>query len=47
MAGALVEQGVEQIYTGHCTGPAAFAVLKEQLGTRLEALTTGLTAELP
>ena len=47
VADALVEQGVEKIYTGHCTGPAAFAVLKERLGTRLEPLTTGLTAELP
>ena len=47
MADALLEQGVERVYTGHCTGEAAFAVLKERLGNRLQALTTGLTVELP
>ena len=43
VADALVEQGVEQVYTGHCTGPAAFAVLKERLGDRLSPLSTGLS----
>ena len=47
VADALLEQGVEQIYTGHCTGAAAFALLKERLGNRLTALTGGLTVELP
>ena len=47
VADALQEQGVERVYTGHCTGEAAFAVLKERLGDRLEALTGGLTVELP
>ena len=47
VADALLEQGVERVYTGHCTGEAAFAVLKERLGNRLQALTTGLTVELP
>ena len=43
VAGALLEQGVERVYTGHCTGPAAFAVLKERLGDRLSPLSTGLS----
>ena len=43
VADALLEQGVEQVYTGHCTGPAAFAVLKERLGDRLSPLSTGLS----
>lgn len=32
--------------TGHCTGPEAYDVLKEVLGDRLEALTTGGVWEL-
>ena len=47
VADALLEQGVERVYTGHCTGPAAFSVLKERLGERLIALTGGLKVELP
>ena len=47
VANALLEQGVERVYTGHCTGPAAMALLKEVLGDRLTALTCGLAAELP
>ena len=43
VADALLEQGVERVYTGHCTGPAAFAVLKERLGDRLSPLSTGLS----
>ena len=36
------ELGVEQIYTGHCTGEPAFALLREELGDRLTYLRTGL-----
>lgn len=35
------ELGVERVYTGHCTGAPAFALLKEELGERLEYLQTG------
>lgn len=35
------EMGVEQIYTGHCTGGPAFALLKEELGERVHSLQTG------
>lgn len=42
----LAELGVEQIYTGHCTGLAAFEELKKHLGDRLRYFQTGDTAEL-
>lgn len=38
---ALLELGVERLYTGHCTGAAAFALLEERLGERLRPLTAG------
>ena len=47
VADALVDQGVERVFTGHCTGAAALAILQERLGERLTPLTTGLTVELP
>ncbi len=47
VAAALREEGVEQVYTGHCTGEAALSILKEALGERLIPLTGGLTVELP
>ena len=33
-------------YTGHCTGESQYACLKEKMGERLQALTTGLTVEI-
>ena len=33
-------------YTGHCTGPEAFAHMKSRLGDRLQAISTGLTFEV-
>lgn len=42
VADALLEQGVERIYTGHCTGQAALSLLRERLGERLFPLTTGM-----
>ena len=47
VAGALREEGVERVYTGHCTGEAALRVLRERLGDRLEPLTCGLAVDLP
>ena len=47
VADALTAQGVEKIYTGHCTGEAALRVLRERLGDRLEPLTCGLAVDLP
>lgn len=42
----LLELGVEEIWTGHCTGAPAFALLKPLLGDRLHALTTGEVIQL-
>ncbi|MBQ3089089.1 MAG: MBL fold metallo-hydrolase [Oscillospiraceae bacterium] len=42
LARRLTELGVEEIWTGHCTGQEGYAVLKEELGPRLHRLTTGL-----
>lgn len=33
-------------YTGHCTGPDAFAILKEQLGDRVQPMTGGAVYEV-
>lgn len=38
--------GVEEIYTGHCTGAPALAVLQECFGPGCLALSTGQTLEL-
>lgn len=35
------ELGVAQVYTGHCTGIPAYALLEETLGNRLHHLSTG------
>lgn len=42
----LMELGVEEIWTGHCTGAPAFELLKPVLGARLHALSTGTVVEL-
>ncbi len=41
VADALRELGVEEIYTGHCTGETALALLKERFGPGCHALATG------
>lgn len=46
VADALTALGVERLYTGHCTGDAAFALLRQRLGDRLQPLTTGLSIPL-
>ena len=38
--------GVETIITGHCTGDAAFAILKERLGERITQFHTGLEMDI-
>lgn len=37
---------VEHIYTGHCTGASAFAILKEMLGEKVHAFETGTILEI-
>lgn len=39
------ELNVGAIYTGHCTGVPAYAILEEELGDRLHPLTTGAVYE--
>lgn len=39
----LLDTGVEQVVTGHCTGQEAFDVLKTLLGERLTQMESGLT----
>ena len=39
------ELDVGAVYTGHCTGTPAYVILKEELGNRLHALTTGAIYE--
>lgn len=41
VADALKELGVEEIYTGHCTGQTALELLRERFGPGCHALTTG------
>lgn len=41
-ADALKELGVEEVYTGHCTGPAALELLKKRFGPGCSALSTGM-----
>ena len=38
--------GIEQIYTGHCTGKKAYSILKESLGEKCSQLSVGLVIEL-
>ena len=45
-AARLEAAGVEKICTGHCTGDAAYAILKERLGERITQFRTGLEMEL-
>ena len=45
-AGRLRATGVEKIYTGHCTGGPALALLQERFGPGCRALSTGQVLEL-
>lgn len=42
LAGRIRDMGIGKIYTGHCTGDAAFAVLKEELGEQACQIRTGM-----
>lgn len=41
----LVDQHIEKVFTGHCTGETAYGLLKEELGDSLGKLYTGLTMQ--
>ena len=40
------ETGVKSIYTGHCTGDKAMGILQEELGDKVQTLSTGLAFTL-
>ena len=46
IAEALLTLGVRKVFTGHCTGSAAFAILKDRMGDRIEQLYTGIRFDL-
>jgi 7,8-dihydropterin-6-yl-methyl-4-(beta-D-ribofuranosyl)aminobenzene 5'-phosphate synthase len=46
LARDLGQQVIGDIYTGHCTGTEAFQVMKSELGSRLNALHTGIQFEV-
>ena len=42
----LMKYPIEKIYTGHCTGDKAYALLKEVMGDKLDYCSTGAIIEL-
>lgn len=42
LAGRIRDMGIGKIYTGHCTGDAAFAILREELGEQACQIHTGM-----
>ncbi|MCD8145965.1 MAG: MBL fold metallo-hydrolase [Clostridiales bacterium] len=46
LCGAFLREDVRHIYTGHCTGAPGLELLRQGLGQRLHALTTGLRFEV-
>lgn len=45
LAARIRKTGIEAIYTGHCTGDHALALLQEELGEMVHPLQVGLTME--
>ena len=45
VASQLQNLGVEEIYTGHCTGTIAYGLLKKELNEKIHELSTGTTIE--
>lgn len=46
LAQDLKNLGVQQIYTGHCTGEPAFEILQDALGERIHYFCTGTVIEM-
>ena len=46
LAQRIKDTGIERIYTGHCTGDKAFAILKKQLGEGAHELFSGMVIEI-
>ena len=47
VADAAAARDLEAVYTGHCTGGVAYALLEPVMGKRLHGMTTGQTVLLP
>lgn len=45
-AARVADTGVESVYTGHCTGDRAMAILREELGDMVHGFRTGLVFEI-
>lgn len=45
MAKSMKETGIEQIYTGHCTGNKSYQIIKNELGEIVHQLKVGLVME--
>ena len=45
LAARIRKTGIEEIYTGHCTGSHALAILQEELGEMVRPIQVGLTME--
>jgi len=46
LAGEVLKYPIRSLYTGHCTGQKAYAVLKSVLGEKLQLLHTGTIIEI-
>lgn len=46
LAQRIRDTGIEQVYTGHCTGKRSYGILKEELGDRLRQFRVGLVIEI-
>lgn len=46
LAERIKRTGISRVYTGHCTGKRAYAILKETLGDQLWQLSVGMGIEL-
>ena len=46
LAKRIKNTGIQEVYTGHCTGKKAYRVLKEELGDMVHQLNVGLEIEL-
>ena len=46
LAKRIEQTGIERIYTGHCTGDKAFAILKKLLGEKANELYAGMGIEI-
>ena len=46
IAAAIRKTGIEQVYTGHCTGERGYEVLREELGDGVRQIQTGMVIEV-